>query len=284
MFARPVCLAAALCLLPALQAGAAAQSFAPSGWADDIKLNEPADRNPDPTIVEIDLVARLADVQIDGKIVHAWTYNGGLPGPLIKTRVGDRLIVHFTQRARRADHRALARRARADRDGRRARDLAARGEEGRVVHLRLRRPRRGPVLVSPARDVGRAGRLRTVRRAARRGSRRRRRRRRSGDDRAERHRLRREGQTRARRQRRLGRHGVRSRRRLRARQRPPPAGASRASRRAATLAHRQRREEPLLLSRSRRPAVHGDRHRRRAAGESRSRPTSCWSRPASAST
>ena len=27
--------------------------------------------------------------------MHAWTYNGGIPGPLIKTRVGDRLIVHF---------------------------------------------------------------------------------------------------------------------------------------------------------------------------------------------
>ncbi len=27
--------------------------------------------------------------------VRAWTYNGGLPGPLIRTKVGDRLIVHF---------------------------------------------------------------------------------------------------------------------------------------------------------------------------------------------
>jgi FtsP/CotA-like multicopper oxidase with cupredoxin domain len=83
-----------VCLLvPGL---ASAQSYAPAGWADDFKLNEPVDRNPDPKIVEIDLVAKLADVQVDGKTVHAWTYNGGLPGPLIKTRVGDRLIVHFT--------------------------------------------------------------------------------------------------------------------------------------------------------------------------------------------
>jgi FtsP/CotA-like multicopper oxidase with cupredoxin domain len=72
-----------------------AQSYAPAGWADDFKMNELVDRNPDPKIVEIDLVAKLADVQVDGKTVHAWTYNGGLPGPLIKTRVGDRLIVHF---------------------------------------------------------------------------------------------------------------------------------------------------------------------------------------------
>src|SRR5262245_35195526 len=83
-----VCLAAA----PGF---AAAQSFAPPAWADGVKLNELADRNPDPKVVEIDLTARLADVQIDGKTVHAWTYDGSIPGPLIKTRVGDRLIVHF---------------------------------------------------------------------------------------------------------------------------------------------------------------------------------------------
>src|SRR5689334_21095121 len=83
----------AVCLtVPSL---AAAQSYAPAGWANDFTLNEPIDRNPDPKIVEVDLIARLADVQVDGKTVHAWTYNGGLPGPLIKTRVGDRLIVHF---------------------------------------------------------------------------------------------------------------------------------------------------------------------------------------------
>ena len=83
----------AVCLaVPAL---AAAQSFAPAGWADGVKLNELVDRNPDPKIVEIDLTAKLADVQIDGKTVHAWTYEGGIPGPLIKTRIGDRLIVHF---------------------------------------------------------------------------------------------------------------------------------------------------------------------------------------------
>ena len=86
--------AAIICLLFANYA--AAQSLAPAGWADGVKLPELVDRNPDPRIVEIDLVAQLADVDVDGKTVRAWTYNGGLPGPLIKTRVGDRLIVHFT--------------------------------------------------------------------------------------------------------------------------------------------------------------------------------------------
>ncbi|HWI17670.1 MAG TPA: multicopper oxidase family protein [Vicinamibacterales bacterium] len=93
MFGRVLIFAAAVCLLcPALSS---AQSFAPAHWADEIRLREPADRNPDPKIVEIELTAKLADVQIDGKTVRAWTYDGGLPGPLIKTRVGDRLIVHF---------------------------------------------------------------------------------------------------------------------------------------------------------------------------------------------
>jgi FtsP/CotA-like multicopper oxidase with cupredoxin domain len=79
-----------------LAAPAFAQPLAPAGWADGLKLNELADRNPDPTIVEIDLVAKLADVEVaPGKVVHAWTYNGGIPGPLVRTKVGDRLIVHF---------------------------------------------------------------------------------------------------------------------------------------------------------------------------------------------
>ena len=78
-----------------LPVAASAQSFAPAGWADQLTLNTPEDHNPDPKIVEIDIVAKLADLTVDGKTVHAWTYNGGIPGPLIKTRVGDRLIVHF---------------------------------------------------------------------------------------------------------------------------------------------------------------------------------------------
>ena len=76
---------------------ALAQSYAPSGWSDQLKLTELSDTNPDPRIVEVSLVAKFAEVEVaPGRRVRAWTYNGGLPGPLIKTRVGDRLIVHFT--------------------------------------------------------------------------------------------------------------------------------------------------------------------------------------------
>ena len=83
----------AACLLFPIRA--VAQSYAPAGWADGMRLNETADINPDPRIVEVELVAKFADVDVSGKRVRAWTYNGGLPGPLIKTRVGDRLIVRF---------------------------------------------------------------------------------------------------------------------------------------------------------------------------------------------
>ena len=78
---------------------AAAQPIAPAapGSLPSVALKEAVDRNPDPAIVEIDLVARLAEVEVEaGLRVKAWTYDGGLPGPLIRTKVGDRLIVHFT--------------------------------------------------------------------------------------------------------------------------------------------------------------------------------------------
>src|SRR5919199_1739239 len=74
---------------------ASAQTNQPPGWADKLKLSEAVDTNPDPHIVELQLDARLADVQLEsGERVQAWTYNGGLPGPLIRVHVGDRLIVH----------------------------------------------------------------------------------------------------------------------------------------------------------------------------------------------
>jgi len=78
-------------------AGQAPVSLAPPGWDAGLRLAEARDTNPDPAIVEIDMTARLADVEVaPGRIVHAWTYDGGIPGPLIRAHVGDRLIVHFT--------------------------------------------------------------------------------------------------------------------------------------------------------------------------------------------
>ena len=146
-------------------------SQAPAGWDADIKLAEAQDRNADAKIVEIDLRAELADVQIaPGKVVHAWTYNGGLPGPLIRARVGDRLIVHFKNDLPEPTtvhwHGV---RVPIEMDGVPgiSQDEVKRGESFTYDFV-LRDA--GFVLVSPARDVRRAGRFRLVRRASRGGS------------------------------------------------------------------------------------------------------------------
>jgi FtsP/CotA-like multicopper oxidase with cupredoxin domain len=69
----------------------------PEGWADELALALPVDMNPDPHVLEIELDARLADVELaPSKSTPAWTYNGTVPGPLLRTEVGDRVIVHFT--------------------------------------------------------------------------------------------------------------------------------------------------------------------------------------------
>jgi FtsP/CotA-like multicopper oxidase with cupredoxin domain len=68
----------------------------PPGWADEISLPVVADQNSDPNILEINLEARESDLElVPGKLTRAWTYDGGIPGPLIRAKVGDRLIVHF---------------------------------------------------------------------------------------------------------------------------------------------------------------------------------------------
>jgi len=80
-------------------AAADAQTLQPEGWDKNVKLPEAVDTNPDPAIVEIALEARVAPLEITpGVRTDVWTYNGGLPGPLIHARRGDRLIVHFTNR------------------------------------------------------------------------------------------------------------------------------------------------------------------------------------------
>ncbi len=68
----------------------------PAGWADDLKLPEAQDLNPDPHVLEINLEAKIANVELlPGKMTPAWTYNGTVPGPLLHAQVGDRVIVHF---------------------------------------------------------------------------------------------------------------------------------------------------------------------------------------------
>ncbi len=77
--------------------GAAQDSLQADGWDDGIRMPEAPDLNPDPRIVEVELEARVEPFEVEpGLVVEAWTYNGMIPGPLIRVNVGDRLIIHFT--------------------------------------------------------------------------------------------------------------------------------------------------------------------------------------------
>jgi FtsP/CotA-like multicopper oxidase with cupredoxin domain len=68
----------------------------PEGWADELAMATPQDLNPDPNVLEFDLEARVTDLElVPGFKTPAWTYNGTLPGPMIRGKVGDRVIVHF---------------------------------------------------------------------------------------------------------------------------------------------------------------------------------------------
>ena len=97
-------LLAAACLLAACDPGSNSQPAAldvsqPEGWDDELALRIAQDLNPDPNVLEIALEAKLADLEfLPGTKTTAWTYNGSVPGPLIRARVGDRVIVHFKNR------------------------------------------------------------------------------------------------------------------------------------------------------------------------------------------
>lgn len=69
----------------------------PLGWSDEVKLPAAEDLNADPSVLEVRIEARLSEVELrPGVNTRMWTYNGGVPGPLLRAKVGDRLIVHFT--------------------------------------------------------------------------------------------------------------------------------------------------------------------------------------------
>jgi FtsP/CotA-like multicopper oxidase with cupredoxin domain len=76
-----------------------AESVQPPDWDANVKLPEARDTSADPRIVEIALEAAVSSLEIvPGVKSDVWTYNGGLPGPLIRAHVGDRVIVHFTNK------------------------------------------------------------------------------------------------------------------------------------------------------------------------------------------
>ena len=59
-------------------------------------LAEAPDLDPDPDIVRVALRAAPARVDLGGETVDAWAYEGSVPGPTIRVKRGDRLIVDFT--------------------------------------------------------------------------------------------------------------------------------------------------------------------------------------------
>ncbi len=75
----------------------------PANWDADLRMAEATDINPDPNVVEVNLEARVQMLPIlpasaDGAPppqTPMWTYNGTVPGPLIRAKRGDRVIVHL---------------------------------------------------------------------------------------------------------------------------------------------------------------------------------------------
>jgi len=69
----------------------------PDGWDRAVTLQTPQDLDPTPNVVEFDLDAQVgAQTFLPGTTTPAWTYNGVVPGPLIRAHVGDKIIAHFT--------------------------------------------------------------------------------------------------------------------------------------------------------------------------------------------
>jgi len=74
----------------------ASSSTQPAGWDEQLRLPEAIDVNPAPHVFETTLTAKVVNLElVPGKITPVWTYNGLLPGPLIRVARGDRLLVHL---------------------------------------------------------------------------------------------------------------------------------------------------------------------------------------------
>ena len=68
----------------------------PAGWDEGLTIAPARDLNPDPHVLEVEFEAKPVELEIlPGKKTTVWTYNGQLPGPLLRAQLGDRVIVHF---------------------------------------------------------------------------------------------------------------------------------------------------------------------------------------------
>ena len=69
----------------------------PKGWDEALRLPELTDLDPAANVVRVELQARVStvDIGLDAPARDLWTYGGTLPGPLIRAKVGDRVIIEF---------------------------------------------------------------------------------------------------------------------------------------------------------------------------------------------
>lgn len=96
LYERPLVLVLSPLLAVVATGCAADRPSQPEGWDSAVALRPAVDLDARPEVVEVDLTARIEELElVPGKRTPAWTYDGGLPGPLIRARVGDRVIVHL---------------------------------------------------------------------------------------------------------------------------------------------------------------------------------------------
>lgn len=68
---------------------------APSDRSGGVGVPDPfVDLDPDPAVFEAELIARPANVQVGDEVARLLTYGGRFPGPQIRVRQGDRVVVH----------------------------------------------------------------------------------------------------------------------------------------------------------------------------------------------
>jgi len=64
-----------------------------------LEIPEPIDRNESEVVhIYMEAVELTAEIE-DGTTFTYWTYNGTVPGPMFRARVGDTVVVHFSNRA-----------------------------------------------------------------------------------------------------------------------------------------------------------------------------------------
>jgi FtsP/CotA-like multicopper oxidase with cupredoxin domain len=69
---------------------------APSGPVDLRSPEEAQDLDPSPDVLHVSLTAASHSWEVDGVVVDGFAYNGQVPGPTLRARVGDTLVVDLT--------------------------------------------------------------------------------------------------------------------------------------------------------------------------------------------